>query len=100
MSIPKFIFLLELATPSLTVAFSLMFLLFLPILVYTTRIVFRGGTANDPGLRSLNSSVEDKHNGWKNQKSKHLYLAADYDALIKITQAINIQVISLFFSWP
>ena len=34
-----FIFLLELATPSLTVAFSFMFLLLRPMLVYTTRIV-------------------------------------------------------------
>ena len=70
--------------------------------LYDTHSI-RSGGANDPGFRSLDSSLEDRHVGWKNDKSKYRYLAAGHDALIKITQAMNIQVISFhsnLVAWP
>ena len=43
--------------------------------LYGTHSIRIGG-ANDPGSRSLDSSMEDRHVGWRNPKSKFRYLAA------------------------
>ena len=70
--------------------------------LYDTHSI-RSGGASDLGFRSLDSSLEDRHVGWKNRRSKYRYLAAGHDALIKITQAMNIQVISFrsnLVGWP
>lgn len=48
----------------------------------------RVGGASDPGFRSLDPSLKDRHVGWKNHKSKYRYLAAAFDDLIKIIQAM------------
>ena len=37
--------------------------------LYGTHSIRIGG-ANDPGFRSLDSSMKDRHVGWKNPKSK------------------------------
>ena len=50
----------------------------------------RIGRANDPGFRSLDSSMKDRHVGWKNPKSKFRYLEAVPEQLIGITRSMNI----------
>ena len=42
------------------------------------------------GSRSLDSSMKDRHVGWKNPKSKFRYLEAVPEELIEITRAMNI----------
>ena len=46
--------------------------------------------ANDPGFRSLDSSMKDRHVGWENPKSKFPYLEAVPEQLIGITRSMNI----------
>ena len=50
----------------------------------------RDTNANDPGFRSLDSSMKDRHVGWKNLKSKFCYLEAVSEELIKIIRFMNI----------
>jgi len=50
----------------------------------------RNGGANDPGFGSLDSSMKDRHVGWKNPKSKFRYLEAVPEELIEITRSMNI----------
>ena len=57
--------------------------------LYGTHSIRIGG-ANDPGFRSLDSSVKDRHVGWKNPKSKFRYLEAVPEELIGITRSMNI----------
>ena len=51
---------------------------------------WRIGGANDPGFRSLDSSMKDRHVGWKNPKSKFRYLEAVPEQLIEITRSMSI----------
>ena len=50
----------------------------LPMYTHVTRVThgIRIGRANDPGFRSLDSSMKDRLIGWKNQKSKLRYFEA------------------------
>ena len=57
--------------------------------LYGTHSIRIGGT-NDPGYRSLDSALKDRHAGWKNLKSKHRYLEAIPDTNNKITRSMNI----------
>ena len=57
--------------------------------LYGTHSIRVGG-ANDPGFRSLNSALEDRHVGWKNPKSKLRYTNAIPDDLLKVTRLMNI----------
>ena len=57
------------------------------------RIVLGLGGANDPGFRSLDSSMKDRHVGWKNPKSKFRYLEAAPEQPIGITRSMNIQFV-------
>ena len=57
--------------------------------LYGTHSIRIGG-ANDPGFRSLDSSMKDRHVGWKNPKSKFRYLEAVPEELIGITRSMNI----------
>ena len=63
--------------------------LFLMQVLYGTHSTRIGG-ANDPGFRSLDSSMKDRHVGWKNPKSKFRYLEAVPEQLIGITRSMNI----------
>ena len=63
--------------------------LFLMQVLYVTRSIRIGG-ANDPGFRSLDSSMKGRHVGWKNPKSELRYLEAMPEQLIGITQSMNI----------
>jgi len=57
--------------------------------VFITHSIRIGG-ASDPGFRSLDSSMKDRHVGWKNPKSKFRYLEAVPEELIGITRSMNI----------
>jgi len=57
--------------------------------LYGTHSIKIGG-ANDPGFRSLDSALKDRHVGWKNPKSKFRYLEAVPDDLVEITRAMNV----------
>ena len=46
--------------------------------------------ANDPGFRSLDSAMKDRHVGWKNPKSKFRYLETVPEQLAEITRSMNI----------
>ena len=63
--------------------------LFLMQVLYGTHSIRIGG-ANDPGFRSFESSMKDRHVGWKNPKSKFRYLEAVPEELIGITRSMNI----------
>ena len=63
--------------------------LFLMQVLYVTCCIRIGG-ANDPGFRSLNSSVKDRHVGWKNPKSKPRSLEAMPEQLIGVPGSVNI----------
>ena len=58
-------------------------------ILYGTHSIRIGGD-NDPGFRSLDSSLKDRHVGWKNPKSKFRYLEAVPEELIEITRSMNI----------
>ena len=62
--------------------------LFLMQVLYVTHSITIGG-ANDPGFRSLDSSMKDRHVGWKNPKSKFRYLEDMPEQLIGITRSIR-----------
>ena len=66
--------------------------LFLIQVLYVTHSVRIDG-ANDPGFRSLNSSKNDRHIGWKNPKSKLRYLGAMPEQLIGVTRPMNIKFV-------
>ena len=51
--------------------------------LYGTHSIRIGG-ANDPGFRSLDSSMKDRHVGWKNPKSKFRYLEAVPKSLLRL----------------
>ena len=53
-------------------------------------LVIRIGGANDPVFRSLDSSMKDRHVGWKNPKSKFRYLEAVPEELTEVTRSMNI----------
>ena len=55
--------------------------------LYGTHSIRIGG-ANDPGFRSLDSSMKDRHVGWKNPKFR--YLEAVPEQLVEITRSMNI----------
>ena len=57
--------------------------------LYGTHSIRIGG-ANDPGFRSLDSSMKDRHVGWKNPKSKFRYLETVPEQLVEITRSMNI----------
>ena len=57
--------------------------------LYGTHSIRIGG-ANDPGFRSLDSALKDRHVGWKNPKSKFRYLEAVPDDLVEIMRAMNV----------
>ena len=65
-------------------------LLFLMQVLYVTHSI-RIGRTNDPGFRSLDSSMKDRLIGWKNPKSKLRYLEAMPEQLIGITRSVNIK---------
>ena len=57
--------------------------------LYGTHSIRIGG-ANDPGFRSLDSSMKDRHVGWKNPKSKFRYLETVPEQLVEIIRSMNI----------
>ena len=57
--------------------------------LYGTHSIRIGG-ANDRGSRSLDSSMKDRHVGWKNPKSKFRYLGAVPEQFIEITRSMSI----------
>ena len=57
--------------------------------LYGTHSIRIGG-ANDPGFRSLDSSMKDRHVGWRNPKSKFHYLETVPEQLVEITRSMNI----------
>ena len=64
--------------------------LFLMQVLYVTHSI-RIGRANDPGFRSLDSSLKDRLTGLKNPKSRLRYLEAMLEQLIRVTRAVNIK---------
>ena len=48
------------------------------------------GRANNPGVRSLDSSMKDRHVDWKNPKSKFRYHEAVPEQLIGYNRSMNI----------
>lgn len=54
----------------------------------THSIRIRG--ANDPGFRSIDSALQDRHVGWKNPKSKSRYIGAVLEELIGTTRSMGI----------
>ena len=59
-------------------------------ITHTRTHSIRIGGANDPGFRSLDSSMKDRHVGWKNPKSEFRYLKAVPEEHIEITRSMNI----------
>ena len=59
------------------------------ISLYGTHSIRIGG-ANDPGFRSLESSMKDRHVAWKNPKSKFRYLETVPEQLVEITRSMSI----------
>ena len=57
--------------------------------LYGTHSIRIGG-ANDPGFRSLDSSMKDRHVGWRNPKSKFRYLETVPEQLVEIPRSMNI----------
>lgn len=57
--------------------------------LYGTHSIRIGG-ANDPGFRSLDSALQDRHVGWKNPKSKSRYIGAVPEELIGVTRSMSI----------
>jgi len=57
--------------------------------LYGTHRIRIGGT-NDPGFRPLDSSMKDRHVGWKNPKSKFRYLETVPEQLVENTQSKSI----------
>ena len=57
--------------------------------LFGTHSIRIGGT-NDLGFRSLDPSLQERHGGWRNPKSKFRYLEATTEELVKITQVMDI----------
>ena len=63
--------------------------LFRKHVLYVTHSIRIAG-ANDPGFRSLDSSMKDRHVAWKNLKSELRYLKAMPEQLIGLTRSVII----------
>ena len=50
----------------------------------------RIGGCNDPGFKSTDSALQDRHAGWKNPKSKFRYLDLSSQELLGVTKSMSI----------